>query len=149
MKVTGQITITIIAVIIIGALWYMTSRNLLPWTESASSQWQAVFLSNGQVYFGKVADEDAQLITLRDIYYLQVQSETAAATPDPNQPQVSLVKLGNELHGPVDAMRINRDHVLFIETMKNDAKVVEAIERYIKDGPTPSSSPSILISPTP
>jgi hypothetical protein len=149
----GLITVVVLILIIIGGGWYLAKNNLLPGmnkstSDSKPSQWQAVFLSNGQVYFGKLSDEGSQFITLEQIYYLQVQQNgTSTASPDPNQQQISLVKLGNELHGPVDSMRINREHVLFIEKMKSDAKVVEAIEKYIKDGPTTSASPAALTSP--
>ena len=42
----------------------------------------------------------------------------------------ALLKLGNELHGPEDWMRINQDHVLFIEKLKQDSKVSQAIRDY-------------------
>jgi len=113
-----------------------------------ASGYQAVFLTNGQVYFGKLSGMSNQWATLTDIYYLQVQQqvqpkdETAASNEQPN---LTLVKLGNELHAPVDEMKINRDQVLFWENLKTDGKVVEAIDKYKKEGPskeTPAPSPS-------
>ena len=44
--------------------------------------------------------------------------------------QISLIKLGNELHGPTDEMRITRSHILFIEDLKNDSAVVLAIKTF-------------------
>ena len=103
-----------------------------PVTSSVAqrSEWQAVFLGNGQVYFGRIENEKSDPVILRDIYYLQViqplqQREGEAQ----QQPQLSLVELGNELHGPLSEMRINRQHILFIEDLKSTGKVVEAIER--------------------
>jgi hypothetical protein len=99
------------------------------------SGYQAVFLTNGQVYFGKMSNPDSQYITLKDIFYLQVnqqqdlQSGATQQAPQ-EQPQLSLVKLGNELHGPVDSMQINRDQVLFFEDLRADGKVVDAINQY-------------------
>ena len=43
---------------------------------------------------------------------------------------VSLVKLGDELHGPADKMEINRDQILFIEDLKPNSQVVMAIKNY-------------------
>ena len=97
----------------------------------SASDYQAVFLVNGQVYFGQLSGEGSQFMKLTDVYYLQVNQalqpaeEGAAQTPD-----VSLVKLGNELHGPMDLMRINRDQVLLIEDLKADSNVVRAITDY-------------------
>jgi hypothetical protein len=46
---------------------------------------------------------------------------------------LSLVKLGNELHGPKDEMTINKAHIIFVEDLKADGKVVTAIDKYIED----------------
>lgn len=103
-----------------------------------SSQYQAVFLSNGQVYFGKLANVSKNSLKLTDIYYLQVQQSVQPAggdkdsTPAQTSPNVSLAKLGSELHGPEDVMYINRDQVLFWENLKDDSKVVTAIKENKK-----------------
>lgn len=149
-RLLTTILILVAAIGLIG--WYMSSKGTLPGgrkegEKEKRSEWQAVFLTNGQVYFGKLSGESNRLVTLREVYYLQL-----AQAPQPEEqksqtppPQISLVKLGQELHGPVDEMRINRDHILFIEDMKNSAKVVEAIERYKKEGPQAQTS----VSPVP
>ena len=100
-------------------------------------KYQAVFLTNGQVYFGQVSKTDRDVIRLKDIFYLQViQQQPLQGTPEQQQaqanqqPQISLVKLGQELHGPVDEMYINRSQVLFWEDLKSDGRVVQAIKEY-------------------
>lgn len=103
-----------------------------------STEYQAVFLTNGQVYFGKVSSAQSEFVTLKDIYYLQVVqpplqgqgTPEAQAQAAGQQPQISLVKLGNELHGPTDEMKINRDQILFYEDLKEDSQVVKAIKDY-------------------
>ncbi len=108
------------------------------------SGYQAVFLTNGQVYFGKVSDKTSAYVRLTDIYYLQVtqpplQGSQSQSQQQQQQPQISLVKLGKELHGPDDKMDINKDQILFIEDMMDDAKVVQAIREY-KANPNGSNS---------
>jgi hypothetical protein len=105
--------------------------------STRGSEFQAVFLTNGQVYFGKVSNPTGEYLTLKDIFYLQVtQPPLQGSTPQDQaatqqqQPQISLVKLGNELHGPVDEMHINRDQILFYEDLKEDGQVVKAIRDY-------------------
>ncbi len=97
------------------------------------NEFQAIFLTNGQVYFGKLADLNNKYVTIKDIYYLQVQQNTnlqgASGSTTPNS-QVSLAKLGNELHGPEDKMYIANDQMLFWENLKADSKVVQAIDKY-------------------
>lgn len=117
--------------------------------EDKLSGYQAVFLSNTQVYFGKLSDVSATYATLKDIYYLQVtqpplqgsqQQGSQAQTQTQAQPQISLVKLGNELHGPVDEMKINRDQILFFEDLKEDGRVMQAIREYQKNPPSSDNS---------
>lgn len=111
-----------------------------------NAEYQSVFLTNGQVYFGKMTDAKGTYVTLKDIFYLQVQNPPIQGSQQQQQqqqaqPQLSLVKLGNELHGPVDEMHINRDQILFYEDMKADAKVVQAIKEY-KANPNAGQSQS-------
>ncbi len=112
-------------------------------TEETLSGYQAVFLTNGQVYFGKLSDMSASYATLSDIYYLQVtQPPLQGSQPEGQQqaqPQLSLVKLGQELHGPVDEMKINRDQILFFEDIKEDGRVMQAIREYQKNPPAEQS----------
>jgi hypothetical protein len=97
---------------------------------------QAVFLTNGQVYFGKVKDVSSQYVDLQDIYYLNSQQQPATgAETDAQSTTFSLVKLGCELHGPVDQMIINRDQVSFWENLKDDGKVADAIEQWRSQNP--------------
>jgi hypothetical protein len=100
---------------------------------------QAVFLTNGQVYFGKINDVTSQYMDLQDIYYLNSQQQPSSATStaaNKNQSTTfSLVKLGCELHGPSDQMIINRDQISFWENLKDDGKVAKAIEQWRSQNP--------------
>lgn len=99
---------------------------------------QAVFLTNGQVYFGNINKINDDFIELRAIYYLnvsqQVQPKDQKANEQQNQ-SISLVKLGCELHGPVDQMIINRDQVTFWENLKTDGQVSKAVDEWVKQNP--------------
>ena len=108
--------------------------------QVSNKNWQAIFLSNGQVYFGKVASVGEKSIILNNIYYLQVVSKPlqqtqqgSAATADQTTQELTLIKLGNEIHGPTDRMVINRDQVLLTEVLKSDSRVVTAINKYVSD----------------
>jgi len=132
-----------IYVIIIALLVYVGWSTKLfglikttPTGNSKDAEWQAVFLTNGQVYFGKFSQGMGQYGTLKNIYYLQVQKAVQPADQATQDQKVTLVKLGNELHAPMDEMKINRDQILFYENLKKDGKVVQAIDSYIKNGPT-------------
>lgn len=99
---------------------------------------QAVFLTNGQVYFGTISQVNGSYLDLQNIYYLNV-SQQVQPNQDQQQQQaannVSLVKLGCELHGPIDQMIINRDQVSFWENLKDDGQVAKAIAEWVKQNP--------------
>lgn len=101
---------------------------------------QAVFLNGGQVYFGNIQELNDKYVQMDNIYYLRVNQ-----TVQPNQAQangqqaaqndISLVKLGCELHGPTDEMQINREQVIFWENLKDDGQVAKAVADYKKQNP--------------
>ncbi|MBX4187002.1 MAG: hypothetical protein KW802_01940 [Candidatus Doudnabacteria bacterium] len=127
------VLILAVAVGIAKARWELMENT----TKTAG--YQAVFLTNNQVYFGKLTGSHG-FYKLTDIYYLQVTQNLQQATADAKnptstgtaqtQPNIQLVKLGSELHGPEDTMYIDRDKVLFWENMKDESKVVQAIHQY-------------------
>ena len=126
------IALTLLVSAILGA-WMIgrDRKQSVGYNGIATEQYQAVFLTNGQVYFGKLSDSGPELVKLTNIWYLQVQSgsqTTSAEALKNDQSQISLAKLGNELHGPDDSMSISKDQVLFWENLKNDSKVVKTIK---------------------
>ena len=130
------IIIAIIVLAIGGWLFWSSTQN--GGTEIDSSKYQAVFLVNGQIYFGKLDLAKGDYMKLSDVYYLQTKTEDGAepdTTPatTTEQSKVQLIKLGeNELHGPEDLMVISKDQVLYYENLKNDGKVVQSIEQFKK-----------------
>lgn len=105
-------------------------------------QYQAVFLSNGQVYFGKITDLNNKYLVLEQVFYIENNSP-----PTNNQTQqnsnYALRKLGSsELHLPEDKMVINRDTVTFWENLKDSGQVVTKIGEYYKNPAGSSSSDS-------
>ncbi|MEK7614857.1 MAG: hypothetical protein AAB431_00540 [Patescibacteria group bacterium] len=124
--------IVILAILIGGFIWwYKTQTAPGPGSGATMSEpikegeYHAVFLDNGQVYFGKLKTGGGDFFQLTDVFYLQ------AGTGQLDQgTNLSLTKLGNEAHGPQDKMEINKEHVLFYEAMKSESKVAQAIQAY-------------------
>ena len=85
--------------------------------------YQAVFLSNDQIYFGHLSSIDSNHMRLKDVYYVKVSEDSIG----------HLVKLGqNEPHGPTNEMTINKEHILFWENLTPDSQVVKSIQSYSK-----------------
>lgn len=128
----------VIIVIVLGvAGWFAWSSMSSGATAIDSSKYQAVFFTNGQVYFGKLQSFNSGYLKLTDIYYLQSQQSSGdnknSANPQStstDQNNVQLIKLGDEIHGPEDQMIISKDQVLFYENLKTDGKVTQSIKKF-------------------
>ena len=101
------------------------------WLPSATfpavdkNKWQSVFLTNGQVYFGHLKEINRAYAVLKNAYYLRTEPQSQPS----QQPQINLVKLGNEIHGPEDLMYLPKDKIVFWENMRADSRVVQLINQ--------------------
>jgi len=94
--------------------------------------YQAVFLTNGSTYFGKLQQQGDAWFVLTDVFYLS-GSEGAA-------PQ--LIKRGSEPQGPREPMIIPQAQVLFIENLRDDSEIVSAIRRFKSGQPIATAAPA-------
>jgi hypothetical protein len=121
--------LVVLGVVAAGWFYYKSTVS----AQIDSSEYQAIFFTNGQVYFGKLQNLNGGYYKLNDIFYLQASTTSATSTNPQSTSQssdVQLIKLGSEVHGPVDEMVINRDQVLFFENLKKDGKVAASIDKY-------------------
>lgn len=98
-------------------------------------KYQAVFLTNGNIYFGKLHNVSGDHMKLTDVYYPQAQqssnsTDESADDQSENQNNLQLIKLGEEIHGPEDEIFISKQHVLFYENLKPEARVVQVIKDH-------------------
>ncbi|MDD5290015.1 MAG: hypothetical protein PHT40_02325 [Patescibacteria group bacterium] len=147
------VAILVIIIIVAAVLFYLDASGKVklfggkqenPAANFDSSSWKAVFLTNGQVYFGHLKNANSAYPELSDIYYLQVQEvpiqPAQAATNEAGvqaaetktEQKLILVKFGTEVHKPTDKMQINKDHIMFYEDLAADSPVVKSIEDYLK-----------------
>lgn len=123
-----KIIIAVIIIVIIAAAGVIARKRMKVSTVVDTTKYQAVFLSNGQTYFGKVKNEKETYVSLNDVYYMILKQplQDQNNSQDQAKPEYTLVRLGKELHGPT-SMAINRSQILFIENLADDSKVVSAI----------------------
>ncbi len=132
--IVSIVAVVVVVLAVIGG-WALWSNMNNSGNAIDSSKYQAVFFTNGQVYFGKLHPFSDKYMKLTDVYYLQTKATEPA---DPKNPQktadtsndVQLIKLGDEVHGPTDEMVISKDQVLFYENLKSDGKVTASIEKF-------------------
>lgn len=124
--------VTVLVAGVIVSLILSSNKNEDKYVDS--SKMQAVFLNNGQVYFGNIKALNSSYMKLNNIYYLRVNQQVQP-NQQASQNDVSLAKLGCELHGPQDQMIINRDEITFWENLKDDGQVAKAVAEFVKANP--------------
>lgn len=124
--ITGLIALAVLVLIItvVFAIFKLKPET----TGVKSDLYQAVVLSNGQVYFGKIIKIDEGYTYLKNVFYPERPSEELQKeNPDTS---TVLIKLGNEIHGPEDQMMIRNEQVLYYENLKPTGQVTKKINEY-------------------
>ncbi len=123
------IVLSVIFIVLIFALFFsdrVKEKFFAVSNNKNQSDYHAVFLDNSQVYFGKIISKSKEEIVLMDVYYLQAGS--GGTSVEASNQRFTLIKLGQELHGPTGEMMINMEHVVFYEKLRSDSKVVDSIK---------------------
>ena len=125
-----------IVVIIAALVWIDANFNILSSSQAnkqARAQLQAVFLTNGQVYFGALSRHGIGYWRLDRAHYVQVSKIPAtpsSETPDGNATQetrTTLVKLSDDMHRPEDTMIIPASNILFWQNLQSTSPFAQAI----------------------
>ena len=90
---------------------------------------QAVLLTTGQVYYGKLEGLGTAYPVLRNVYYVQ-----SATDPQTQQVTNVLIRRGQEWHGPEFTV-LNAEHIALIEPVSANSKVAELIAEQEKKAP--------------
>lgn len=123
-------TFLILVFLVVAIFAFTFGRDLVSgFMSNEKNEWSAIFLTNGQVYFGKIDSNSKREMVLKNVYYLQASSPEQSVD-SLNQSTFKLVKLGSELHGPKDILMINKDNIVFYEYLREDSKVVESIKNF-------------------
>ena len=101
------------------------------------TEYQAVLLGDGQVFYGKVDRFERDFLVLSEAYYFQ-------KNPPTQDGQAILVKRGREPHGP-DASYINTKYIVMVEPVKPDSQIANAIreiQKKMAGAPAPAPTPA-------
>ena len=118
-KVPSSVAAAFVVLSIVSLLSLQGCRDRNP---SFSTQYQAVFMDNGQVFFGKIENAGGDYPLLRDVYYIGRQN-----SPDGKEVKNILIKRGSEWHGP-EYMYINSRHIVLIEPVSANSRVAQLIK---------------------
>ncbi len=116
---TGLAVLVFVAAFLYVQWWDFTLPSF------GDAKYQAVFLANGQTYFGRYHDRFGPYAKIESVYYIQ-----QTPNPDPDKPPESrIVRRGSELHGPRDRILIPKSAILFIEDLKESSSLARFIEQ--------------------
>lgn len=102
------------------------------------SKWQAVFLTNEQVYFGHLTQYGLNYWRLDNAHYIKMVKVPVVPTiSDPKikqedqQPQfenrTSLVKIGDDIHQPENTLYIPKEQILFWQDLQNASSIAQTL----------------------
>jgi len=94
-------------------------------SDNKETIWYAVKLVSGEIFYGEIYDTKTDPIIIYNTYYNYDQDKELLGGGD-----LRLVKRGKEVQGGDGTMRIIRSQVLYMEPMKSDSKVLDAIRGY-------------------
>jgi hypothetical protein len=122
----SRATVRRVAIILLAAAGVVVAAWAFQRSRSAgapafSTRYQAVVLTSGQVYYGRLENVDGPYPILRDVFYISSQ-----VNPVTKEASNVLVRRGRELHGP-EYMMLNRSSILFIEPIGPDSQVAKFI----------------------
>lgn len=89
------------------------------------AKYQAVFLTNGQTYFGRYFDRLGPYVKIEDAFYIQQQPKQEGQ----QSPDLKLVRRGSELHQPDAEMLVPKDAILFVEDLRPDSQVAVFMDK--------------------
>jgi hypothetical protein len=87
-------------------------------------EYQAVFLTNGQTYFGRYYDRIGAYAKIEDVYYLQQTASDSSQAAD-----TRLVRRGKELHAPSSRMLVPKSAILFVEDLSDASPIAQFMKQ--------------------
>lgn len=134
-KIFLTLLVVILVLGIVVAGFYFADKKGLLNLKQEGSETSAVFLANGQVYFGKILSKGGSYVIMENVYYLQAtkpaetQAKDEAGTAQPSKVTMKPLPLTGTVLGPTSRIEINRDNVLYIQRLREDSKMLQALQK--------------------
>ncbi|MDO8668636.1 MAG: hypothetical protein Q7K35_06175 [bacterium] len=122
---------------VLATVYFLFFRAKTAGQEPSARDWYAVKLVNGEIFYGQIADIKGDPVVIANVYYNYDQAKLSDPVKDKAKAieetgNIRLVKRGKETHGPDGSMNVVRAQVLYMEALKADSKVLQAILQYEK-----------------
>ena len=94
---------------------------------SFGARYQAVFLANGQTYFGHYLERLGPYVKVENAFYIATQP----TAEEGQTPESRLIRRGAELHQPLPFVLIPKSAILFVEDLRTDSQVAQFMDRQL------------------
>ncbi|MBI2633296.1 MAG: hypothetical protein HYW78_02800 [Parcubacteria group bacterium] len=124
------VVVIILLVLLFGSFFYQFFV-----AKKKAKQYFAVSLDSGQIYFGRLTRTTANTVTLKNVYFIQVQP----AEEKDKQPQLSLQSILTTLPQPKDEIMLFKQAIISIMPLRDDSQVAQFIkqQQLISSGAIP------------
>ena len=127
MRVTGPLVRQILAIVLIVTVTFVLVRWWDFTLPAFGARYQAVFLANGQTYFGHYLDRLGPYVKVENTFYI-AQAPTAE---EGQTPESRIIRRGGELHEPLPFVLIPKSAILFVEDLRPDSQVAQFMDREL------------------
>lgn len=112
--------------------WLVWSNMRTSGLAIENDKYQAVFLSNGNTFFGKLETVGSSQLKLSEVFY--PESSATAGEDDqlenPDENTTRLIPFREHMYGPEDEMMFDRSQLVFFMNLKSDGQVSNLIKEY-------------------
>lgn len=119
--------IALAVVLFIAAFFFVKWWDFVLTPPIGHAKYQAVFLVNGQTYFGRYLDRFGPYVKVEDPFYIQQQPTQQQG----QMPDLKIVRRGAELHQPDPELLIPKESVLFVEDLQTDSQVAQFMDKAL------------------
>jgi len=120
----GSVAVAVLCLVVVSLISYQVgaSRGKLVQTIP-KDQYVAVFMTGGELFYGKIDGLGTPFPVLSNVFYLQSHQD-----PDTKQISNTLVRRGGEGHRP-DRTYVNASQIIFIEPVGKGSRVDDLISQ--------------------
>jgi hypothetical protein len=123
-KVTTIVLTLVVLMIAWGGMRYVQGEKLGEFLSS--SEYHAVALTSGDIYFGTVEFVGRDYIRMENIYL----PTFAPSAEDSETPELILQPVTNQFYQPQNGALFSMDSVMSIQNLDEGSQVIEAIEEF-------------------
>ena len=123
------LTAVFIGLLALGFAVTMTILN--PTQRIDRNSYQVVYMTNGQLYFGKLQNVSGEFLQLKSPYIEKILQVDTANDTSKDAPKTTLIKATDQLYGPEDSIALKSSQVLYWQNLREDSKVTSVINEQL------------------